>query len=84
MNAITTKKAKKELDRLIDQVLADAEPMIILNNKNEKAVLLPLDEFRSWQETRYLLSNPANAEHLRQSISEVEEGKIKERELIET
>jgi hypothetical protein len=32
-------------------------------------------EFNSWQETLYLLSNPANAEHLRQSIAEAQIGK---------
>jgi len=28
---------------------------------------MSLDEFNSWQETFYLLANPANAEHLRES-----------------
>lgn len=75
MNAITVKQAKKELNRLIEQVIADAEPTIICNDVGEKAVLLSYDEFNSWQETRYLLSNPANAEHLRQSISQAQSGK---------
>ncbi len=70
MNAITALKAQKELDHLVEQVIADAEPMIILNKKGDKAVLLSMDEFNSWQETLYLLSNPANAEHLRKSIAE--------------
>ncbi len=49
----------------------------------ERAVLLSLDEFNSWQETLYLLSNPANAAHLRGSIAEAEAGQIVERELID-
>jgi len=40
---------------------------------------MPLDEFDSWRETMYLLSNPANAEHIRQSISELQTGKAKEK-----
>lgn len=32
----------------------------------------------SWQETNYLLSNPANAEHLRQSIEEARRGELVE------
>jgi len=40
-------------------------------------------EVNSWQETLYLLSNPANAEHLRQSIAEAQAGRKMERELIE-
>jgi antitoxin YefM len=83
MNATTVKEAKKNLDRLIRQVNVDAEPIIICSDQGQKVVLLSLEEFNSWQETLYLLSNPANAEHLRQSISEAKAGKIGEKELID-
>ena len=77
MNATTVQEAKKNLDRLIEQVNADAEPTIICGEQGQKAVHLSLEEFNSWQETLYLLFNPANAEHLRQSIAEAKTGKIK-------
>ena len=83
MNATTVKEAKKHLDRLIEQVNADAEPTIICGDQGQKAVLLSLEEFNSWQETLYLLSNPANAEHLRRSMAEAKTGKTMERELID-
>ncbi|WP_417914132.1 type II toxin-antitoxin system Phd/YefM family antitoxin [Candidatus Electronema sp. JM] len=83
MNAVPVLQAARNLDALIDQIIADAEPAILLNDKGSKAVLMSLDEFNSWQETLYLLSNPANAEHLRQSLQEVREGKVIERELID-
>jgi antitoxin YefM len=83
MNATTVKEAKKHLDRLIEQDNADAEPTIIYGDQGQKAVLLSLEEFNSWQETLYLLSNPVNAEHLRQSIAEAKAGKTLERELID-
>ena len=83
MNATTVQEAKKNLDRLIEQVNADAEPTIICSDQGQKAVLLSLEEFNSWQETLYLLSNPANAEHLRQSIAEAQTGKTLERDLID-
>ena len=83
MDAITANQAKQDINRLIEQVISDAEPTIICNDLGNKAVLLSLDEFNSWQETIYLLSNPANAEHLRRSIQEDKAGKIIERELIE-
>jgi antitoxin YefM len=81
MNATTVKEAKKHLDRLIEQVNADAEPTIICGDRGQKAVLLSLDEFNSWQETLSLLSNPMNAEHLRQSLAEAKAGKTLERNL---
>lgn len=83
MNAITAKQAKQNINRVIAQVIADAEPTIICNNKGQRAVLLSLDEFNSWKETLYLLSNPANAEHLRESLAQARMGKAQERELIE-
>jgi len=49
MNAISTVQASKNLDELIEQIVAEAEPMILLNNKGEKAVLMSLDAFNSWQ-----------------------------------
>lgn len=83
MNATTVNEAKNNLDRLIEQVTADAEPTIICGDQGQKAVLLSLDEFNSWQETLYLLANSANAAHLRQSIAEAKAGKTVERELLE-
>jgi len=83
MNAVTLTHATQNLDHLITQVISDAEPSIICNDKGEKAVLLSLSQFNSWQETLYLLSNSANAEHLRKSITEAKKGRTIERELIE-
>lgn len=74
MNAVTLADAKANLERLIEQVLADAEPAILCTEKGDKVVLVQLDEFNSWKETIYLLSNPANAGHLRNSIAEAQAG----------
>ena len=47
----------------------------------EQVVLMPLDEFNSWQESLYLLASPKNAAHLRRSIAEAESGQAVKREL---
>jgi antitoxin YefM len=74
MDAITTAQASKNLEQLIEKVIANVEPTIVCNDNGKKAVLMPFDEFNAWQETFYLLSNPANAEHLKKSIQELERG----------
>lgn len=84
MNAVTMKEAKRNLEQLVEQVIADAEPTIVVTESGEQVVFLPLDEYNSWKETLYLLSNPANAEHLRRSIAEAQAGNVQERELLDT
>ena len=81
MQAMTLKDAKRHLPRLVEQVLADAEPRIVVTDTGQQVVVMPLDEFNSWKETLYLLSNPANSAHLRRSIAEAESGRAEKREL---
>ena len=82
MTAITLNDAKENLERIINQVINDAEPAILCTDSGQQVVVLPLDEFNSW-ETIYLLSNPANAAHLRKSIEQTRAGQIQEKELID-
>ena len=83
MNVISVNEAKKNLEKVIEQVMADAEPAVLRTETGDEVVLLSLDEFNSWKETIYLLSNPANAAHLRKSIDEARSGQIHEKDLIE-
>ena len=83
MNVVTVNEAKKNLDSLIAKIFSDAEPTLIATESGQQIVLLPLDEFNAWKETAYLLSNPANAKHLRKSISEAKAGYVAEHELTE-
>jgi antitoxin YefM len=76
MDAITTNQAKRNLDNLVDQVIANVQPTILCNENGNKAVLISLDEFSAWQETLYLLSNPVNANRLISSIRSAESGKF--------
>ena len=83
MDAMTTQQAGQDLDGLIERVITDVQPTILCNDKGNRAVLMSLDEFTAWQETLYLLSNPANAAHLLGSIQSAQAGQIVEKALIE-
>jgi antitoxin YefM len=83
MTAMTLNEAKENLERLINQVIDNGEPAIVCTDSGKQVVLLSLDEFNSWKETIYLLSNPANAAHLRDSIEESRAGQIQEKELVD-
>lgn len=82
MNAVTVENAKQNLEQLIEQAVANAEPTIICADSGANVVFLSLDEFNSWKETLYLLSSPANAARLRQSIAEANAGRTQERVLV--
>jgi len=83
MNTLPIDAAKKNLEAVIHRVVADAEPTILCTSSGESAVLIPLADFNAWQETNFLLRNPANASHLRQSLAEAGSGQFSERELTE-
>jgi len=44
---------------------------------------LSLEDYNAWQETHYLLSNPANAERLLRSVDKARNGQLMQKELIE-
>jgi antitoxin YefM len=83
MDAVAYSDLRQNLKTYMDKVFNDHEPLIITRKNNENLVLLSIDEYNSLMETSYLLGNEANAAHLRKSISQFEDGKVEERELLE-
>ena len=66
---------RKNLAAMIDAVTNDHEPIVITRDKGRPAaVLMSVEDFASYEETRYLLRSPANAERLLQSVGALEGG----------
>ncbi|MCB0244899.1 MAG: type II toxin-antitoxin system Phd/YefM family antitoxin [Anaerolineae bacterium] len=59
------------LEILLERVIADVEPVIIIGESGDQTVLVSLNEFNAWQETLYLLASPVNADRLRRSINQM-------------
>jgi antitoxin YefM len=75
---------RRNLAAALDSVSADREPLVITRDRGKPtAVLMSLEDFASYEETRYLLQSPANAERLLDSIAELEKGGGSEKTLIE-
>jgi antitoxin YefM len=83
MDAITYTDLRQNLKAYMDKVFQDHDPLIITRKNNENVILLSVNEYNSLVETNYLLSNEANAEHLKKSIAQYKAGKIRSRELCE-
>lgn len=75
MNAINYATANRDLAATMEKVIDDHEAVIITHEKTGAVVMMSLEDFNGFQETGYLLSSPANAEHLRKSIADLKAGK---------
>jgi antitoxin YefM len=80
--SITASEARQRLFPLIEQVNADQDAVEI-TSKGGTAFLVPADQWRSLQETAYLLSSPANARRLLAALDRVEVGDYEEHDLTE-
>jgi antitoxin YefM len=83
MRTITFSDARKQFKEVLDRVVDDADITIITRRDADDVVLMSLSEYNSWKETEYLLSSPANARHLRESIAQANAGRVVYRDLIE-
>ena len=83
MQVVNIKEAKNNFKAIFDSVYLDNDEVIIHRKGKENVVVIPFDEYNSMKETNYLLNNPKNAKHLKESIKQLREGKVVEKELIE-
>ena len=66
---------RRNLSAALDRVAEDREPLIITRDRGKPtAVLMSLEDYASFEETRYLLASPANAKRLLESIVELDGG----------
>ncbi|CAN7155891.1 type II toxin-antitoxin system prevent-host-death family antitoxin [Pararhizobium sp. LjRoot255] len=83
MNVISLSELRANMAKHFDRVEEDHDELIVTRQNREPMVVMSLRDFESWKETMYLLSNPANAKMLRESIAELNAGHGVEHELIE-
>jgi antitoxin YefM len=69
--------------RYFDAAVANREPMVVTRQGGKgNVVIMSEAEFAGWQETVHLLSNPANAARLTESIRQAQAGAVHEKTLV--
>ena len=83
METLTYTAARENLAATIKKVCEDHEPVIITRKRENAVVVISLEDYKSLEETSYLLRSPKSARRLLESIVELEKGGGKERALAE-
>ena len=81
MDAITYTTARANLASTMDRVCQDHEPLIITRNGRQSVVMLSMEDYKSLEETAFLLRSPENAKRLLSAVEALSRGKGKERQL---
>lgn len=84
MKTASVSALRRNLAATLDQVVENHEPLVVTRDGGKPAVvILSLEDFASYEETEYLLKNPANASRLKAAIKNLTSGQGTERDLIE-
>jgi antitoxin YefM len=84
MRTTSYSELRRNLASVLDSVTADHTPVIITRDRGKPAaVLMSLEDFASYEETRHLLRSSRNAERLLKAVAELDAGGGTVRELDE-
>ena len=82
MDVLTYSEARANLKSVMDRVVDDHVPVVVARRRTRSVVMVSLEDWNALEATMHLLSTPANAKALRESIAELEDGGGEEHELI--
>lgn len=83
MNTATFTYTRQNLASSMDLVVENHAPLTITRQNKEAVVMVSLEDFKSMEETAYLMQSMNNASRLNNAIEELEAGLGSQKELIE-
>ena len=84
METLNYSTFRSQLASSMDKVINNHKPLIVTRGaEKESVIVMSLDDFKSYEETAYLMSSINNSNRLNASISELEKGNSSIKELIE-
>ncbi len=82
MKTVSFSDSRAHYAATLDAVVDDHEEVLITRAGKPSVVVMAVDDYTSMVETAFLMRVPANAQHLLDSIAELERGEAAERELL--
>ena len=76
MSYVNVSDFRQNLAALLDEVEDSRAPLFVTRSKRKAVVVISEEEYSSMAETLHLLSNPVNAAYLRESINQMNEGRV--------
>lgn len=83
MRVTSTTEFRKNLSKMMTDVVDDHVPLIVTRADGKPAVLVSLEDWSAMDETAYLLASPANRTELLEAVERINKGEAKPRELID-
>ena len=83
MDVVNYSDARANLKRVLDRVADDHEEIVVTRRNGSAVVMVSLDDWNATQTTLRLLSSPRNADRLRASMRQMDEGRGVVRDPIE-
>jgi antitoxin YefM len=81
MTAVNFTTARAEFAKTIDVAIENHTPVLITRRNGANAVIMSEEDFRSYEETAYLMQSVNNALRLNSAIESLRAGKGVEKEL---
>ena len=75
MENITYSDFRSRLAATLNKVNNNHTPILVTRQSGKDAVVMSLEDFKSYEETAYLMSSSRNVQRLNQSIEELEKNK---------
>ncbi|MBE0490474.1 MAG: type II toxin-antitoxin system prevent-host-death family antitoxin [Halomonas sp.] len=83
MDTVTYTHFRSHLAKVLDRVNDDHVPVLITRQNGKPAIVMSVEDFKSYEETAYLMASPENARRLNEAIAEAERGEGDEHGLID-
>ncbi len=81
MDTISYTAARGNLSKTMAKVCEDHSPVVITRKSEQPVIMMSLEDYKSLEETAYLMRSPTNAQRLLDAVAEISAGEAIEREL---